>query len=199
MFEITEVDIAQFGFSLIKFLGLGPPCEDQSKLCLIMNAAQRKAQRKSGKNPRPGLDDPKGAVFRQCLQIVLWTKKYNPDAEILAENPDLADLIESWTEVCDVLGEPLMISHEDFSTTKRFCAYYRCLSTPHQGLHRLSLMPSWILVSPLGSIRRMARRKSTPAASPGRVILIILKLQLRGLYLLMMTTTKHHSSFERTR
>jgi hypothetical protein len=123
VFEIAEADIAHFGFNVINFLGLGPPCEDQSKLRLIMSAAQRKAQRKGGKNPRPGLDGPKGAVFRQRLQIALWVKKYNPDAEILAENPDFADLIKSWTEVCDVLGEPLMISHEDFSTTNRFRAY----------------------------------------------------------------------------
>ena len=86
---------------MVKFLGLGPPCEDQSKLRLIMSAAQRKAQRESGKNPRPGLDGPKRAVFRQCLQIHvvsrlwhLWVKKYNPDVEVLAENPDFADLVK---------------------------------------------------------------------------------------------------------
>ena len=64
VFGITETDIAQLGFNVIKFLGLGPPCEDQSKLRLNMSVAQRKAQRESGKNPRPGLDGPEGAVFR---------------------------------------------------------------------------------------------------------------------------------------
>ena len=59
VFDITEADIAQFGPNVIKFLGLGPPCEDQSKLRLIMSAAQRRAHQKSGKDPRPGLDGPK--------------------------------------------------------------------------------------------------------------------------------------------
>ena len=53
-----------------------------------------------------------------------WVKRHNPDVEVLAENPDFADLAKSWTEVCGALGEPLMISHEDFSTTNRFRTYW---------------------------------------------------------------------------
>ena len=66
----------------------------------------------------------KGAVFRQCLLIVHWVRKHNPNAEIIAENPDFADLVKSWEEVCQVLGEPLMIAHDDFSTTARFRGYW---------------------------------------------------------------------------
>jgi hypothetical protein len=120
VFAITEASIAELGFNAIKLLGFGPPCEDQSKLRLIRS----KAQQQSGKNPRPGLDGPKGAVFRQCLLVLCWVRKHNPAVEVFAENPDFADLAESWDEVCHALGEPLMIAHDDFSTTARFRAYW---------------------------------------------------------------------------
>ena len=124
VFDIAESDIAALGFNAIKMVGLGPPCEDQSLLRLIRSKAQAEAQRRKGVNPRPGLDGPKGAVFRRCLWLVQVVRKYNPDAEIICENPDFADLVDSWEEVCAVLGEPLLIAHEDFSTTGRFRAYW---------------------------------------------------------------------------
>ena len=55
VFGIKEADIAALGFDVIKILGLGPPCEDQSRLRLIRS----KAQQQNGKDPRPGLDGPK--------------------------------------------------------------------------------------------------------------------------------------------
>ena len=124
MFEISEHDIAALGVNAIKTLGLGPPCEDQSALRLIRSKAQAAAQQRDGVDPRPGLDGPKGAVFRRCLTVVQWVLNYNPKAEVICENPDFADLVKSWEEVCSTLGEPILIAHEDFSTTGRFRAYW---------------------------------------------------------------------------
>ena len=49
-------------------------------------------QSPNGEDPRPGLDGPKGRVFRQCLQILLWILEFNPDVEFFIENVEFSDM-----------------------------------------------------------------------------------------------------------
>jgi hypothetical protein len=43
---------------------------------------------------------------------------------VFVENVDFSDLLKSWTEVCSALGQPYLLSAEDFSYTNRFRAYW---------------------------------------------------------------------------
>ena len=120
VFEIKEQDVIDLGYNSVKLLAWGAPCEDMSKLRLIRSQSQVR----SGKDPRPGLDGPRGKVFRQCLLVTAWVVKHNPNVESFVENVDFSDMLANWTEVCAALGEPLMVCAEDHSYTKRLRAYW---------------------------------------------------------------------------
>jgi hypothetical protein len=68
VFEIKESDVEALGSNAIGMLAWGAPCEDMSRLRLLRS----KAQAATGKDPRPGLDGPRGAALpAQCRGLLL--------------------------------------------------------------------------------------------------------------------------------
>ena len=120
VYNITEEDIERLGHNSIKMFLAGPPCQDFSKLRLIV----RKRSKSKMNELRPGLNGPHGRVFRQVLQILQWVLKHNPDCEYLIENVDFSDLGADWGEVCDRLGSPMLIDAQMYSFTRRYRAYW---------------------------------------------------------------------------
>ena len=51
-------------------------------------------------------------------------KKHNPNCEFLFECVDFRDLQEDWNEVCEALGDPMLIDAQMYSYTRRFRAYW---------------------------------------------------------------------------
>ena len=132
VFDITRQDIENLGTNKIKLLAFGAPCEDMSKLRLLPSSRKgwRKWWNKSGEDLRPGLDGPKGKVFRQCLQILSWALEFNPDLEYFIENIEFSDMPRDWYEVCEALGLPYVVNAADFSYTKRNRAYWTNMKIP---------------------------------------------------------------------
>ena len=118
--QIQEQDIKDLGSGAIKLLLFGAPCEDMSKLRLLVSNKQKKH---SG-DPRPGLDGKRGMVFRRCIQVLQWVLKYNPDCEYFIENVVFTDMPSDWHEVCQALGDPVIVNAELYSFTKRNRAYW---------------------------------------------------------------------------
>jgi hypothetical protein len=112
------------GVGNIRMLLFGASCEDSSKLWLMPS----KYGYTPKKDPHPGLDGPKGKLFRVCLQIVGWVLKHNPDCEIFGENVVFTDMSQHWDEVCAALGPPLIVNSQDFSYTKRNRVYWHNFS-----------------------------------------------------------------------
>jgi site-specific DNA-cytosine methylase len=121
---IKEQDIRDLGAGNIKILAFGAPCEDMSKLRLIVRTSRKNRRSDRKIDPRPGLDGPKGKVFRSCIQVLVWVLKHNPDCEFICENVKFDDMPEDWDEICKALGTPLIINAQDYSHTKRVRAYW---------------------------------------------------------------------------
>jgi hypothetical protein len=124
--DITEQDIRDLGAGNVKIVAFGAPCEDMSKLRLIVRRKRNSNTTEGSRrvDPRPGLDGPKGKVFRSCIQVLIWVLKHNPDCEFFCENVKFDDMPEDWEEICKALGTPLIINAQDYSYTKRVRAYW---------------------------------------------------------------------------
>ena len=106
-------------------------CNDMSKLRLLPDREDYKGPpRTPGKDPRPGLDGKYGRTIRQCIKIIKWCLKHHPHCKFFMENVDFEDMPEDWAEVCEALGQPLIVDHENYSTTKRRRAYWFNWSLP---------------------------------------------------------------------
>jgi hypothetical protein len=90
-YDITEADIAALGRNSVKMFLSGPPCQDFSRLRLLV----KKSARNKHKALRPGLEGPNGMLFAQVIQILQWTLKHNPDCEYLIECVKFKDM-EDW-------------------------------------------------------------------------------------------------------
>ena len=119
IFNIAEEDIKALGNDSIKMYLAGPPCQDFSKLRLIV----KKSAKKKAAELRPGLNGPNGRCFRQVMQIWEWIKKYNPSYEFMIECVLFDDMKDDWKEVCDTFGNPMVINAERYSYTHRVRAY----------------------------------------------------------------------------
>ena len=106
--DISEEMILEMG--QIAKLTMAPPCND---LSLQRGFDKDGRFSKEEAEKRPGLDGPTGKVFRKCLEICRWVRKHNPDVEYFLENVVFDDLQDDWNEVCDELGEPLIIISSD--------------------------------------------------------------------------------------
>ena len=122
--NITEADIAALGYNSVKMFLSGPPCQDFSRLRLLV----KKSARKTLKQLRPGLEGPEGKLFIQIIQILQWILKYNPDCEFLIECVNFKDM-EDWKIICAALGIPLEINAQYYSFTKRNRAYWTNIAT----------------------------------------------------------------------
>jgi site-specific DNA-cytosine methylase len=133
--NITEKDIAAFPRNSIKYLVGGAECSDFSKLRLLppseafVKDREKQARDSGGKYipqsyPRKGLDGDKGKTFRTCIKIWGWVKKYHPDCAYLFENVVFNDMDADWREVCEALGEPVIIDSHDYSATSRRRAWW---------------------------------------------------------------------------
>ena len=71
---------------------------------------------KEGKDPRPGLNGPKGKIFRKCVQIYRWIMKYNPKCKYLFENVVFDDMPD-WHQMNRWLGKPVVIQARYYSNT----------------------------------------------------------------------------------
>ena len=138
--DITERDIAAFPRNSIKWMVAGPECADFSKLRLLppseafVQSRQQQARDSGGKYipnsyPRKGLDGEKGKTFRTCIKIWGWVKKHHPDCAYLFENVVFNDMDADWREVCEALGEPLILDSHDHSATSRRRAWWHNNST----------------------------------------------------------------------
>ena len=123
--------------SVLKVLFASPMCNDFSKLRLLPDRKDyRGHKRRPGEDPRAGLDGKYGRTFRTVIKIIQWVLKYHPHALYFVENVEFKAMGAHWKEVCDALGEPLIVNHEDHSTTKRRRAYWSNFEIPddwHEG------------------------------------------------------------------
>lgn len=106
---------------------MAPPCNDLS----LQRAFDKngKFSEQDAAN-RPGLNGPTGKVFRKCLQIYKWVVQHNPEVEYFLENVMFEDLHNDWNEVCDVVGQPLIITSSDVAMTRRRRAYFTNIELP---------------------------------------------------------------------
>ena len=118
MYHLTEQQIIDMG-RIVLFIG-ATPCGDFSKLRLLPERGSEDTSLTwQVVDPRPGLKGPNGHKFRQLIVIWSWVLKRNPDCEYFIENLYFDDLQEDWTEVCQALGEPIVVNAQDYSRTKR--------------------------------------------------------------------------------
>ena len=120
LYNMTETGIEALGHNAVKLFLAGPPCQDFSKLRLIV----KKSAQKSERELRPGLNGPNGRKFREIIKLWKLVKKHNPDCEFLIECVDFRDLEEDWAEVCEALGDPMLIDAKLYSYMPRFRAYW---------------------------------------------------------------------------
>jgi hypothetical protein len=88
---------------------------------------------KKGKDPRPGLNGPKGKIFRKCVQIYRWIMKYNPKCKYLFENVVFDDMPD-WLQVNRWLGQPIVIQARYYSYTSRQRAWWTNIPLPDEEL-----------------------------------------------------------------
>ena len=84
VWSIKEAHIADIGYNQIAMLGCGPSCQDFSRMRFLPDRQGKLPDK--GTDPRPGLNGPKGTIFRKCIQVWRWTMKYNPGCIYLFEN-----------------------------------------------------------------------------------------------------------------
>ena len=102
-----------YGPDAIGLVLASPKCQDMSKLRLQPD----RNGNLPGPEARPGLDGPKGNLFRVFIKILTWIIKYNPNVLYFVENVDFSDMKKHWKEVCDALGQPVVINAKDHSYT----------------------------------------------------------------------------------
>ena len=85
--NIMGADVKALGRGEIVALDIAAPCEDFCFLRLLPSKYGKKS-----KNPRPGLQGPKGQVLVQCLEVASWVLKFNPDCDVFNENIKFDDL-----------------------------------------------------------------------------------------------------------
>ena len=56
--------------------------------------------------------------------------KHNPEVEYCLENVVFGDLHSDWNEVCDVVGQPLIIMSSNVAMTRRRRAYFTNINLP---------------------------------------------------------------------
>ena len=108
-------------------LTMAPPCND---LSLQRGFDKDGNFSKEEAANRPALNGPSGEVFRKCLEVYKWVAKHNPDVEYFLENVVFDDLEDDWNEVCDELGQPLIILSSDVAMTRRRRAYFTNVDLP---------------------------------------------------------------------
>ena len=129
--DITEEMIAAIPEGVLRVVFASPMCNDFSKLRLLPDRKDyRGPKRRPGEDPRAGLDGKYGRTFRTVIKIIQWVLKYHPHALYFVENVEFKAMVAHWKEVCDALGEPLIVDHEDHSTTKRRRAYWHNFEIP---------------------------------------------------------------------
>ena len=135
IFNITEKDVIDLGPNNITLCLFGPPCGDFSKLRLLTAG---------GGDPRPGLRGENGKKFRQCITVLGWVLKHNPNCEFMCECVDFRDMKDDWDEICRALGKPEMVNSAVYSFTKRSRAYWHNLAYLSPG----GLPTDWPLMDP---------------------------------------------------
>ena len=125
---IQEAHIAALGYNRIAMVGCGPNCQDFSRMRFLPDRQGNLP--KKGKDPRPGLNGPKGKIFRKCIQIWRWIMKYNPNCKYLFENVVFDDMPD-WHTVNRWLGEPLVIQARYYSFTSRMRAWWTNIPLPY--------------------------------------------------------------------
>ena len=131
IFDITEDDIKSLPKDSIGLFSFAAMCNDFSKLRLLPDRLDYKGPpRKPGVDPRPGLDGKYGKTLRKCIEILGWVMKYHPSAKVFSENVEFSDMRDDWKGVCDALGKPYIINHQDHSFTCRRRAYWTNIPLP---------------------------------------------------------------------
>ena len=131
VWQIQEAHIAALGRNRIGMLGCGPNCQDFSRMRFLPDRQGNLP--KKGKDPRPGLNGPKGKIFRKCVQIYRWIMKYNPKCKYLFENVVFDDMPD-WHQVNRWLGKPTVIQARYYSHTSRQRAWWTNLPLPDEEL-----------------------------------------------------------------
>ena len=131
IYDLTEEDIANRPKDSIVCLSAAPECVDFTKLRLLPDRPGYKGPpNPKGHDPRKGLDGKHSRTFRRVIVIWGWVKKHHPNAKFFIENVEFEDMPEHWAEVCQALGKPYIVDHQDFSTTKRRRAYWTNIELP---------------------------------------------------------------------
>ena len=128
VFKITEKDIKDIPNLVL--IGAGPMCNDFSMLRLLPDRADYNGPPRQKGDPRPGLKGKYGKTMLQTIQIIKWALKHHPGVKFFVENVDFSKMKPDWTTVNSDLGEPLMVDHELYSTTKRRRAYWTNIDIP---------------------------------------------------------------------
>ena len=135
--DITEEMITAIPKDGLKVVFGSPMCNDFSKLRLLPDREDYHGpKRKPGEDPRAGLNGKYGRTFRTVIKIIQWALKHHPNVLYFVENVEFMAMKADWKEVCDALGSPKIIDHEDYSTTKRRRAYWTNYEIPddwHRG------------------------------------------------------------------
>ena len=83
-------------------------------------------------DPRPGLQGQSGQTVLQIIRIWKWVLKHHPNTALLNESVIFKYMPSDWNFVNANLGEPLIISSQDYSTTKHIRAYWHNSKTLRQ-------------------------------------------------------------------
>ena len=59
-----------------------------------------------------------------------WVVEHNSEVEYFLEKVMFEDLHDDWNEVCDVVGQPLVILLSDVAMTRRRRAYFTNIELP---------------------------------------------------------------------
>ena len=118
-----------------------------------------------GKDPRPGLNGPKGKIFRKCVEIWRWIMKYNPNCVYLFENVVFDDM-PGWDQVNKWLGSPKVIQARHYSYTSRLRAWWTNIPLPQGELPKPELKDPNDCMDPG---RKLVMRKSARFLTPGTI------------------------------
>jgi len=182
IYDIEEKHISAFPRDSIKWMVAGPECSDFSKLRLLppseyfINDRQKQPRDSGGKyipakSPRKGLDGKKGKTFRQCIKIWGWVKKHHPNCSYLIENVVFNDMDSDWREVCEALGEPLIIDSHDYSATARRRAWWHnnpaLKNDPDQGMKGLGPIDPQTCMDPGRTVQTYEAKGKTKVRTIG--------------------------------
>ena len=68
--------------------------------------------------------------FRGTIMIWGWVQKYHPEYKFFIENVVFDDMKDDWAEVCDALGQPIIVCSDEIRHTKRNRAYWTNIDVP---------------------------------------------------------------------